>query len=164
MGILKINVDGVSKCNSGLVGVGCVIRDCQGHWILREARNLGICSPLLVKIWASFMGLQLAWERGYTNIILETDFKSVVSLLSDNDSSINTNHVLLEKCKELLTKGWTVEVSHIFKEANTTANGIANWALLQPIGRHLLTSPVRILNLLLADQQGVSYPRWVNNL
>lgn len=30
-GILKVNVDGVSKLNNGLAGVGCVVQDSQGH-------------------------------------------------------------------------------------------------------------------------------------
>lgn len=67
---------------------------------------------MLAELRAVFMGLCLAWEQGYTNIILETDSLSVVSLLSDNNSFISTNNVLLKKCKDLLIRDWNVEVTY----------------------------------------------------
>lgn len=103
-GILKINVDGVSKFNNGLAGDGCVVKDCHRHWILGDTGTFGICSPMLTEPWVVFMGLHPAWKRGYTNIILEMDPLLVVSLLSDNDSFNSTNYVLIEKCKELLIR------------------------------------------------------------
>lgn len=98
--------------------------------------------------------------------MLETDSLSVVRLLSDNNNFSSTNLVLLEKCKDLLVRDWTVEVSHIFREANIVTDGMANWALLQPVSQQILIpSPTnRIRDLLLADQHGVPYPRRVNNM
>lgn len=77
--------------------------------MLEEVKNLSKCSSILAELWAVFLGLHLAWECGYTNIIfLETDSLMVVGILSDNNQFRNTNLVLLQKCKDLVLRGWNV--------------------------------------------------------
>lgn len=52
------------------------------------------------------------------------------------------NGVLVEKCKELIWRDWEIEVIHIYLEANTVADMLANWALQHQIGYYLLISPL----------------------
>lgn len=81
---------------------------------------MGICLPLLAELWAVFVGLHLARERGYANVILEKDsLSSVEHLLSDNNISSNSNFVILEKYKKFLIKDWTIEASRIYSKATT---------------------------------------------
>lgn len=61
-------------------------------------------------------------------------------LLTKSITTSMTDEVLVEKCKELIQTDWEIEVIHIYKEANTVADGVTNWALQQQIGYHLLPS------------------------
>lgn len=49
-GWAKVNIDGVSKGNPGLVGGGGVIRDSTGSWLIGFPVNLGNCFSILAKL------------------------------------------------------------------------------------------------------------------
>lgn len=153
---LKLNVDGVSKPKNDLVAAAGVIRDSTCRWVVSAARNLNSCPPLLSELWVASLGLHQAWDHGFKSLVLETDCQKVVDLLTGNSSSVTTRNVLLNKYKELLGRNWSVEISHIYREANAVADGIANWVLQQPIGQYAHASPPpQLHNQLLADQQRI---------
>lgn len=53
-------------------------------------------------------------------------------------------------------------VSKVFREANFEADGVANWALAQDIGVHVLSvPPVPLRGCLQADRAGVTFSRAV---
>lgn len=122
-GSVKVNFDSVSKSDSSLAAAACVIRDSEGKWLLGKARNLGKCSSILAELWAIYIGLHLAWECGFMNI-LESDPLLLAQALSNHTPLNDTDSILLERCKELLRRDWMVQVSHIFSEANHVADGV----------------------------------------
>lgn len=125
-GIVKLNIDGVSKEGRMLAGVGCVHRDHQGSWLMGLARNLGFCHALEAELWAALIGLVLAWEEGLKHIILETDSYEVKEILEEPVGLNNPYYALIDRCKNLLGRRWIVEIMQIYREANTVADGIAN--------------------------------------
>lgn len=72
------------------------------------------------------IGLQMAWEKGLTTMVVETDSALVFPLLSNPAPPHFVHDVLVHRCKSLLRRPWVVRVSKIFKEANLAANSIAN--------------------------------------
>lgn len=137
---MKLNVDGVSKIHNKRAGAGCVIRNYLGRWQVGAARKLGHCSALLAEVWAILLELELAWDKGYREVTLETDWQTA------------KYKALIDSCRSLLQRDWNVELLHIYREANSAVDGVTNWAICQSS---------RLLHLL-ADQQGISYPRWVH--
>lgn len=65
--------------------MGCVKRDKDGRWVFGAARSVGVCNTLQAELWAAQAGLQLAWEKGYKNIVLKTDSLEVYHLLSESN-------------------------------------------------------------------------------
>lgn len=91
---VKLNVDGCSKGNPGKVGAGGVIRDHMGSWIGGFARNIGTCSSVTAELWAIYVGLQLTWEKGFRNVVLESNSKVVVRLLKAGGGGRNYNLIM----------------------------------------------------------------------
>lgn len=60
MDMVKVNVDGASRRNSGWAACGCVIHDHDGRWIIGAATNLGICSAYQAGLWGVLSELRLA--------------------------------------------------------------------------------------------------------
>lgn len=109
--------------------------------VISTARNLGPYPFLVVELWGVLLGLDQAWERGYRRLILEIDSQEIVHMLSGASSGNTTNNYLIEGCKDILSRDWAIELSHIYREANSVANESTYWALFQPIGHHLLYFP-----------------------
>lgn len=162
--MVKLNVDGASRGDPGHAGCGCAIRNHEGRWLIGAAQNLGICSAYQAKLRVALVGLRLAWKQGFRRVIMETDSSTVHLLLTGSNLAASEVNVLVSECKTLLNMAWTVEVKRVYREANYIADGVANWALTQCIGHHLLTDPpMAIRHSLLADVAGVSRPRYVSN-
>jgi ribonuclease HI len=126
---VKINVDGCSKGNPGLVGAGGVIRDAMGRWIVGFALNIGICTSVGAELWAITNGLKLAWSKGFRKIILESDSSLAVDLITKNKIFIDKNYNLIMQARELLAKEWDIQVRHVYREANSMADWLANYGL-----------------------------------
>ncbi|GAU36087.1 hypothetical protein TSUD_276980 [Trifolium subterraneum] len=76
-GWVKLNIDGVYKEGSA-AGCGVVIRDSNGVWRGGFAKNLGICSAYVAKLWGVVEGLRCVRSLGFNRIELNVD-SSVVS-------------------------------------------------------------------------------------
>lgn len=61
-----------------------------------------------------------------------------------------------------LSRDWLVRVSHVYREANRLADGLANYAFSLPLGFYSFNLPPDIVNpILLEDANGVSMLRFV---
>ncbi|XP_027164808.1 uncharacterized protein LOC113764959 [Coffea eugenioides] len=61
--------------------LGGIIRDEAGHWLGGFSVGLGTASNILAELWAILRGLQLAWEKGYRKVIIESDSKAGMGLI-----------------------------------------------------------------------------------
>ncbi|KAL4376042.1 hypothetical protein GQ457_02G042600 [Hibiscus cannabinus] len=96
-GSVKLNVDAAVSPTDHTAGVGGVIRDENGYWILGFARFVGRCDVLIVELWAIHDGL--------------------------SDALISS--ALVASIKELLTRAWTVVVRHVNRLSNRVADRLA---------------------------------------
>lgn len=112
-----------------------------GYWV--QLRAWAFSRLYQLSLWDLYTGLEMAWKKGYKHLILEIVSQSVLeSLLESNHFNIPYD-VLITKFKSLLKKVWVVEVNYVFRDANSVAEDIANWAILQSPGEHLLNCPPR---------------------
>ena len=56
---ISLNTDGAMK-GSGYAGVGGLIRDSNGNWLMGFTVNLGMCSVLSAELWGLLHGLRVA--------------------------------------------------------------------------------------------------------
>jgi ribonuclease HI len=141
---IKLNVDGCSKGNPGVAGAGGVIRDHLGAWIGGFARNIGICSSVNAELWAVYVGLQLAWDRGFRKVDLESDSKVVVGLINGDSVRVDRNYNIIMQIKGMLGRDWEVTTYHVYREANCVADWLANYGLTRDLldrGSDVLEEP-----------------------
>ena len=69
---------------------------------------------------------------------------------------------LIRAIQDLIRRNWRVEITHVYREANFTADYLATLACSLPLGLHVLNSPPKgVLQFMSQDTYGVVYPRLV---
>lgn len=113
----------------GELSAGGLARDHKGLWQFGFVRKLGWGSILKAEIWAIFMGLQCAWDRGYRSVIIESDSLLAVTKIPGEVHRQDPFYTLITKCQQLLRLNWNCNLTHIFREANYCADFLASLAM-----------------------------------
>ncbi|KAG7578577.1 Ribonuclease H domain [Arabidopsis thaliana x Arabidopsis arenosa] len=159
-GWFKLNTDGASRGNPGLATAGGVLRDGDGAWRGGFALNIGQCTALLAEFWRVYYGLYIAWERGIRRLEVEVDSKLVVGFLRTGVSERHPLSFLVRLCHGFVTKDWIVRFSHVYREANRLADGLANYAFTLPIGFHAFDIVSLVVDSIFSDDViGSARPR-----
>ena len=69
---------------------------------------------------------------------------------------------LVRLCYGFISRDWLVKFSHVYREANYLADGLANYAFSLSLGLHYFESvPEPVASVLLEDCNGVSRTRQI---
>ena len=122
--VLKINVDGSTK-DSGISALGIVIRNHKSEIVNYHVENCGVSTALKTEALTVRDCLVLAKKLKLEKIIVESDNLTVVNSINGIwkcpwDIEIIISYILL-----LMTDFRTIQVSHIFREANVVADCLA---------------------------------------
>lgn len=150
-GWLKCNVDGVSKCGGHGAGCGDVIKDSTGNWIMGFALRLDDMGSLSAKLWSILKGLELAWERKYRQLVVESDAREAIDLIKRSRETSHPLDSLIRKTRHLVNREWEVVLSHTYREGNKVANHLALSARNTECGWRLLEGPPEELRCLLQN-------------
>ncbi|KAJ8763628.1 hypothetical protein K2173_003100 [Erythroxylum novogranatense] len=82
LGWVKVNSDGAYRSSLHRATASRVVRDWVGNWINGFAYNIGICSVISAELWGILQGLQLVWNDGYRNVVVESDSNLAVNALT----------------------------------------------------------------------------------
>lgn len=80
----------------------------------------------MAELWGVYEGLKLARELGIQFLEVQLDSLVVVGSITGSGIGSTAGWSLLQNIKELLQLDWEVNVSHVFREANRVADGLAN--------------------------------------
>ncbi|KAG7594637.1 Ribonuclease H-like superfamily [Arabidopsis thaliana x Arabidopsis arenosa] len=159
-GWIKLKTDGASHGNPGLATAGGVLRDGYGDWCGGFSLNIGRCTAPLAELWGVYYGLYIAWEKKITRLELEVDSQLVVGFLKTGVSEMHPLSFLVRLCHGFLSRDWIVRISHLCREANRLADGLANYAFSLPIGFHFFDAvPNDVDSLFRDDVIGSTRPR-----
>ncbi|CAA7018347.1 unnamed protein product [Microthlaspi erraticum] len=159
---MKLNTDGASHGNPGLATAGGVLRNGEGHWCGGFALNIGRCTAPMAELWGVYYGLCFAWEQRITRLEVEVDSLMVVGFLKTGIEDSHPLSFLVRLCHGFLSKDWEVRVTHVYREANRLADGLANYAFSLPFGLHSFdVVPPDLLSVLVEDERGDLFPRQV---
>ncbi|GKV02365.1 hypothetical protein SLEP1_g14812 [Rubroshorea leprosula] len=157
---IKLNTDGSSIGNPSLSGSGGILKDSLGNWVLGYARNIGFSSPLAAELWAIRDGLVLAIQRGFHNLIVESDSKVAVLLLTKGCVSTHPHSTLILDCRMLMQKIHQIHLVNIVRERNMCADQLAKMGM--PLSSSFCIfefCPPAVAGLCLADAYGAQYVR-----
>ncbi|KAL9436228.1 hypothetical protein AB3S75_022309 [Citrus x aurantiifolia] len=158
----KLNTDGSCK-NDWEAGAGGVIRDSAGHWISGFCIRIGESSVLMAELWGLYQGLILAWDVGIKRLLVEVDSLCVTQMIAKQVVVPNVFHALIVAVQELLSRNWQIAITHIYREANSTADFMANMAHSAPLGLQVFSDPpMGIYSIISQDLFGVTQPRFVS--
>lgn len=145
---IKINVDGAwNECSRAIAAAG-LIRNHKREWQVGFVHNIGKGNTLLAEAWAAVTVVQLAIERGYTNVILESDSIKLVQFV---------NQTLVELCEPSLCniigdiKCGTQTIPqfimrHCYMESTLCPDSLAKLAFFQALGVHILLTPPHVVH------------------
>ncbi|QMU56031.1 MAG: reverse transcriptase-like protein [Candidatus Mycalebacterium zealandia] len=126
------NIDGASKGNPGKSAIGVVITGADGKVISRIKKFIGTKTNNQAEYTALITALRAAANLGKTRLSVKTD-----SLLLANQMNglWKVKHpdiaVLFKEAKEAEKLLKEVSISHVRREKNTIADGLANEAIIK---------------------------------
>ncbi|KAA3472034.1 non-LTR retrotransposon transposase [Gossypium australe] len=155
-----INTDGAARGDPGHAAAAACLRDNAGNWIAGAVTNLGICTTPLAELMAIHSGLNLAWDRGIRQGILESDSELALSWLKREPDRTHKFAHLIRECRHILSRPWTIQTRHIYREGNRVADWLAKFGISLPLGTHHFNTPPRgVTGIMLDDAAGYAVPR-----
>ena len=70
---IKLNVDGASRQNPGMVGGGRVLINHTAKWVRGFAAHFGVCSSVQAELLVLLHGLKMAWACGVKKLLIHVD-------------------------------------------------------------------------------------------
>ncbi|KAK9991008.1 hypothetical protein SO802_025993 [Lithocarpus litseifolius] len=155
-GWMKLNTDGSFDDLLEVAGEGGLIRDEQGNWVAGYTRRVGRANSFIAEGWALKDGLVLCSQLNLSSIIVESDAKALINAFNNLVHDNSVVFPLLDDCKELAAQFSRIVSRHVYREANSCADRLANMGRLQNsefVGYS--SSPVELLTLIMAGCQGL---------
>ncbi|XP_028055196.1 uncharacterized protein LOC114259389 [Camellia sinensis] len=154
-GKLKLNTDGCSKGDPGQARYGGLLQDETGTWIWGYYGKLGQCTSIEAEIWAIYGGLTILFQKGTTNVVIETDSEQAIQQIQHGPTPNSPFKALIEDAKFLLQR-CDCPLIHTFREGNKVADLLANLGVAQ--SEHVLIledPPTEATAFLIDDMLGV---------
>ncbi|XP_021748567.1 uncharacterized protein LOC110714367 [Chenopodium quinoa] len=128
---IKLNVD-ASIDEAGWVGFGAIARDHSGQVLFSAVRRVKArWDVLIAECKAALFGLKKAKERGFDNIILESDSLQLVSKLKKSAFLFSDVDCILEDIISLSSCFTSIIWSHVKRDRNLIVHHLAR---LVPLG------------------------------
>ncbi|CAN1180270.1 Putative ribonuclease H protein At1g65750 [Linum perenne] len=124
--------------------------------------NLGICTIMRAELRAAALGLEAAWELGARKVMLQVDSQASVRAIMEDHAEDSRHGHTLHHIRQLLSRNWRVEVTHIYRERNRVADLLAHFGHSLSFGSHF-NFPVSYENerAIASDTIGVCFPRLI---
>lgn len=126
-----------------VVGCGGVCRGSSGCWLLGFSINLGTSSVLWAELWAILIMLTLAWDKGFSRVMVKSDSRVVVLLINNGCGPFHPYASIVNQIRNWMSKSWEIRCIHTWREANQVANCLANFARDLGLGTHVWEVPPR---------------------
>jgi ribonuclease HI len=122
-----LHADGGARGNPGPAGIGVVLKDGSGDVIGEIAEGIGEATNNVAEYSALIAGLELALEKGVTDIDVYLDSELVVSQIKGEWKIKNDRlRTLAVKARSLLNRFERKSISHVPRELNSDADKLAN--------------------------------------
>ena len=157
--VLKINVDSALSKPSSSAAISVVIRDDVGRIVTALCKHFHVpLGPLEVEAKAFEVGLQLAWDLGFQNVVLEGDSLVIVCALCGLSNPLASVDSLCLGMQLINSEFHLVNVSHVRRQGNKPTHLLAKFALsIDDSCVWIGESPSCIVQALIQDSVIVSF-------
>lgn len=157
-GCLKANWDVAIDREAGRVGMGVVVRDCEGRVkAAKSLTKLGNIDPTMGEAMAAFQAVSLCQALGVPTLILEGDALRVVNALNSKDIDYSKMGHIVEDTRQLLQSIPQWSCCYVKRDANYVAHTLAKHATCQIIDRTWGEDiPVFICDIILMEHFALS--------
>ena len=122
-----LHADGGARGNPGPAGIGVVLIAPDGEVIDEIARGIGSATNNVAEYSALIAGLELALERGVTEIAVRMDSELVVSQVKGEWKIRNDRlRQLAVTARSLMSRFEKATIGHVPRERNADADRLAN--------------------------------------
>jgi ribonuclease HI len=114
------------------------------------ARKIGSCDALHAEMWGMYIGVDMARRQGITHLQVESDSKVLVDMVTGK-CNINGNvPTLIRRIRDLKNMSWQVQINHIWREGNKSADWLANFSpSIDSFDLHVIETPLTELQCLI---------------
>ncbi|KAH0689250.1 hypothetical protein KY289_016608 [Solanum tuberosum] len=126
-GTLKLNTDGSFISTNESVGMGGVLRNEKGDFVLAFSCPIRCASNLEAEAMAAKHGMNICYQKNHSNFILELDSLAIVEMINEGKCCNFKLNLIIEELQQL-KKHANVKVKHCFREANEWGLKVhSNW-------------------------------------
>lgn len=126
IGVLKCNVDGASRGNPGISGIGGVIRNSDKKFLGYFAMGIGYGWAYEAEVKAILQGLLFCQQFLFRNVIVESDATIAIGWVISKDKRPWKLMNELNQIDLLMTEINCLGIRHTYREGNTIADYLAN--------------------------------------
>ncbi|KAK4268338.1 hypothetical protein QN277_025009 [Acacia crassicarpa] len=159
-GTFKINMDGGFILKSREAGIGGLIRNSDGQWIIGFSEPVKVERVLHAELLAIKKGLKLAWNVGCHNVIYETDSTCSLELIKWASTNVHIFREVIGEIRKICERKWErVELVHVFREGNQCTDYLAKFGSRHPYHCLWVFSLYTLVKQLEDDAKGTFYFR-----
>ncbi|KAK1393967.1 hypothetical protein POM88_013023 [Heracleum sosnowskyi] len=145
---LKVNVKGMFTREIYGCGLAVIIRDSEGHWVHGCCKVIGGSAPYALEMHALLLALNLAWNKGKNDIVIECEHAKALHVINDTGKD-DLYDGLVKRINKLRDKDWEeCEIVLIDPSANAAVVALADHAHIECSGSCLvkeLRSPPSVI-------------------
>jgi len=103
----------------------------------------------------------MAWREHYSHLTVESDSKILIDMIFDNFKFNGNIPVLVHRIQKLLKMSWSVQLNHIWREGNMSADWLANLSISTDHFNFIVleSPPSEVQKILFDDLSGAYMPR-----
>lgn len=120
-----INVDAAFKDVHHISGLGGVLRDSEGKWILGFTKSIYARDALDAELKGIQEGLATALNHGIQKLVLFSDCKTAITLLDHETPQSNIYANVLRVCRDLRKSFEQIRITHCSRDLNKVADLLA---------------------------------------
>ena len=122
-----LHTDGGARGNPGPAGIGVVLMDASGEVIGEVAEGIGVATNNVAEYKALIAGLELALDKGVTDLDIYLDSELVVSQIKGEwKIKKDTLRSLAVRARRLMNQIPNATINHVRRELNADADKLAN--------------------------------------
>jgi ribonuclease HI len=120
-----------------------------------------MCDALHAEMWGMYEALKIARSKGFSHLIVESDSKLLVDMVTNNWKINGVTPVLICRIRDMINLPWHVQINHTLREGNRCADWLASYSLTKDsfVSIVLEVPPRELQSILFDDISGAYMPK-----